>query len=223
MAKVEWAELSDAALVKRIQTGEREAFGVLYDRHYTKVFRHVHLKVGGREDAEDLTQEVFYRALKNIHRLHVPPEGSAYPWLHRITANLIVDFYRAHPMPEENEAWSGLDVAAYLDQMPNGGPSPYEIVERKELYGLVRRAIADLPPDQARVIDYRFVGELSLKEIAAEMERTEGAIKSLLHRAIHNVRAWLEQAGETPTVARVALAEGEVQHHERRGVVRLRR
>jgi len=134
-----------------------------------------------------------------------------------------VDFYRSVPPEPEVEGWSGFDLAAYLEEIPNGSPSPYEIVARQEVREMIRAAIRELPPDQAQAMELRFVGELSLQEIAAEMHRSEGAVKALLHRAVRNVRARRERQSQTATVARAEVVQEEATPHERRGTVRLRR
>lgn len=217
-------EWPDDVLVRRVQEGDREAFAVLHERYYTSLYRLAYLKLGSREEAEDLTQEVFYRALKHIKYLRLVEGQSAYPWLHRIAANLIADYYRSPARQVEVQTWPPEELVAYLESRADEGPSPYELVVRQEVRAALRAALHQLPPDQARAVDYRFFGELSIREIAAEMERPEGAVKSLLHRALQNLRQHLTQTAKAAKIRKVIVeTSAKEQIHERRPTVPIRR
>ena len=85
------------------------------------------------------------------------------------------------------------DVRALMESLQDIGPNPHELAERHETQVLIRAAIATLPPDQADAILLRFGGDLPIQEIAIAMKRTEGAIKSLIHRGLVILRKTLQE------------------------------
>lgn len=175
----------DADLVARAQRGESDAFAALHGRYYSRVYRLAFLKTNNASDAEDIASETFMRALAKLPQFRLTPGGSFYPWLHRIAVNLIVDTCRQRP-PSGIVSLDAPLIAGMRDLLADrldGGESPQKIVERHEVQQLVRSAIASLPDDQGDVLIYRFLGELSLREIVPLMHRSEAAVKSLLHRA----------------------------------------
>ncbi len=190
-------ELSDAALIAAAQRGDVKAFGTLHTRYYTRVYHLAYLKTNNAQDAEDVASETFVRALAHLSRYRSKDEdASVYPWLHRIALNLIVDGSRRRPpsgvVSLDAPVISG--IRTLLDSaLPGAGPTPQEIAERHEVQQLVRSAIAALPEDQSDVLIYRYLGDLSLREIAPLLSRSEAAAKSLLHRAVVNVRREIER------------------------------
>lgn len=215
---------SDRALVARVGAGDMSAFGTLHRRYHAKIYRLAYLKTGDPEDAQDVASEAFCRALKHLREK--PYEfrhcDSLYPWLHRIAHNLLVDRARAQPPggTVSLDATTSDEVSTFLEQLPDDGPSPQELAERHEVQELVRQAIERLPADQATAVMYRFQGDLSIKEIARALRRSEGAVKSLLHRALVTLRRDMQkQLAETASDAvrpsthhPSQKAEGDVPH-----------
>lgn len=202
---------SDAALIAAAQSGDAEAFGTLHARYYKRIYHLAYLKTNNAQDAEDVASETFMRALANLSRFRLDKgHVSFYPWLHRIALNLIVDSCRQRPpsgiVSLDAPVIEGMH--ALLDAQPNSAQSPQEIVERHEVQQLVRSAIAALPPDQGDVLIYRFLGDLSTKEIAPLLNRSEAAVKSLLHRAILALKREIER--------RVEAVERLEAHRDRR-------
>ena len=155
-------------------------FDELYERNFHRVYAYVVRRVGDRHQAEDLTAEVFREALAGIGKF----EWRGVPfiaWLLRIASRAIADHWqrlgRESGTPVEN-----------LNEP--GRPGPEEIERSAMLFQLVDR----LPEAQFRVIHMRFVEQKSIREIAAEMDRSEGAVKQLQLRAIENLRAQMEGA-----------------------------
>ena len=154
-------------------------FAELYENNFERVYAYIARRVRDRHEAEDLTSEVFHQALASLPRF----EWRGVPfaaWLFRIAANAIID--RSKRAAKEREVPASLDLAAEV--------SPHEIEDeigqRARLFQLVDR----LPADQRRVIGMRFAQEKSIREIAAELGRTEGAVKQLQFRALQNLRTW---------------------------------
>lgn len=191
--------VSDQALVKAAKRGDSQAFATLHARYYSRIYRLAYLKTNNASDAEDVASETFLRAFASLPRFDFkgPSDSNSlsfYPWLHRIAINLIVDTNRHRPQAQIVSLDAPL-IAGMRDLLSDRlsdsdeSVNPQDIVERNEVQELVRSAIASMPQDYGEVLIYRFLGELSLKEIAQNMDRSESAIKSLLHRAVVNLRS----------------------------------
>ena len=187
---------SDAALVAAAQRGDVSAFGTLHTRYYLRLYHLAYLKTSNAQDAEDVASETFVRALASLSRLRLKDDASLYPWLHRITVNLIVDGHRRRPpsgvVSLDAPLLAGIRTLLDTENL-DGGPTPHEVAERHEVQQLVRAAIAALPEDQADVLIYKYLGDLSLREIAPLLDRSEAAAKSLLHRAAVSLRREIER------------------------------
>jgi RNA polymerase sigma-70 factor, ECF subfamily len=157
-------------------------FAELYELNFERVYGYIARRVGDRDAAQDLTSDVFHKALANIHSFEwrgVPFAG----WLLRIAANMIVD--RSKRGAKEVTGQELPDLPD-LDKRPR----LEEADQCARLFGLVDQ----LPADQRRVIAMRFAGEKSIREIAQALGRTEGAVKQLQFRALQNLRARMEGA-----------------------------
>lgn len=154
----------------------------LYDQYAPALYRYIYYRLGAKTYAEDLTAEVFVRVLRANR---TPDDWRAY--LYRIAHNLVVDYLRRNP--------------AVLETLPetmlaeNGDPVVH--AEAEEERRRLRRAIARLTPEQQQVIVLKFVQEMSNAEVAQIMDKPEGAVKALQHRALANLREWLEGAPES--------------------------
>lgn len=181
---------TDRQLVERTLEGDTDAFAILHRRYYGRVYRLALVRCRSAQDAEDVASETFVRAIAHLAGYRFQGD-SLFPWLSRIAANLIADMGRR----QRGATFVSLDgadinegVRSLIEGLKSDSPDPQALAERQEVQALVRAAIRGLPPDQADAILLRFVGDLPLKEIAAAMNRTEGAIKSLLHRALIGLR-----------------------------------
>lgn len=218
---------SDAALIAAAQGGDVHAFGALHTRYYKRIYHLAYLKTNNAHDAEDVASETFLRALGNLSRFRLKnAQTSFYPWLHRIALNLIVDSCRQRP-PSGIVSLDALVIEGMhtlLDShLPNSSLSPQAIVERHEVQQLVRSAIAALPEDQGDVLIYRFLGDLSTKEIAPLLGRSDAAVKSLLHRAILALKREIErrvEAVERLEAHRDRQSNASVQREEKQHVGR---
>lgn len=166
-------------LIKKTVRGDSSAFGSLYDHYQPMIYRFVLVKLGRREDAEDITHQVFLSAWQNIgsykHRGH--PFGS---WLYQIARNQVVDHYRA----KKNEASiESVDPEYFV--VP--ASAQFDLATKLEMEK-VRAAIVKLKPDYQDVIILRFVEDLPLRETAEAMQKTEGAVKLMQHRAIKELQ-----------------------------------
>ena len=162
----------ERALVEAAQS-DPARFGELYELHFDRVYAYIARRIRDRAAAEDLTSEVFHKALANIRQF----EWRGIPfvaWLLRIAANAIVDRIKREA---RERALPPIDVVL--------APPPEVDDRRARLYGLVR----ELPADQRRVILLRFSAEKSIRDVAEELGRSEGAVKQLQFRALEALRA----------------------------------
>ncbi len=169
----------DRLLVEAAQK-DPSRFAELYELNCARVYAYIARRVGDRDVAQDLTSDVFHKALASIQSFEwrgVPFAG----WLLRIAANMIVDRSKR----------SGREVSGQ-DDLPE--PSTQPNLEEIDQQGRLFRLVEQLPADQRRVIGMRFAEEKSIREIATELGRSEGAVKQLQYRALQNLRARMEGA-----------------------------
>ncbi len=156
-------------------------FAELYERNFGRVYSYIVRRVEDRHDAEDLTAEVFHEALRNLPRF----EWRGLPfaaWLFGIAAHLLSERWR-NKARRQALFVEGDDLGSD-GKVSSGCASDPKVEERAMLYELVD----GLPPDQRLVILRRFVEQKSVREIAVELGRSEGAIKQLQFRALQNLR-----------------------------------
>jgi RNA polymerase sigma-70 factor, ECF subfamily len=174
-------EQAEECLLVEAAQKDPSRFAELYEINFERVYAFVARRVGDRAAAEDLTSEVFQKALANLRRY----EWRGVPfaaWLLRIAANAIADRGQTvgRELAVEDPPELGADASALVD---------LEEVERR---ARVFRLVGELPEDQRRVIAMRFAEEKSIREIAQALGRTEGAVKQLQFRALQSLRAKIE-------------------------------
>jgi RNA polymerase sigma-70 factor, ECF subfamily len=181
---------SDEALVARAKR-DRDAFGCLYDRYVEQVYQFSYRRVKDHTIAEDITARVFFRALEQLPRFEwrgIPFGG----WLMRIAANLIHDHTGDAQRHVSLRDWTedGTDIAAF-------DPPMEEQYAIRQAASVLWQAVATLPMAEHQVVIYRFARDMSVREIATTMGRTEGAVKQLLFRAVKRLRQRLQHRGLT--------------------------
>ena len=176
----------DVALVRQFRaTGNPACFEALFKKYQTPIFHLVHRMVNG-EDAYDLTQEVFYRALRSLQSFKGDSKFST--WLYTIAKNTCLNHLRETKKRYENEDYS-LDEPSEPGGT-GGGPEPSDpeadvarIVEVRELQRLVDRVLAELTPEQRLLMTLRDFEQLSYEEICQITDLSLVNVKSKLHRA----------------------------------------
>jgi RNA polymerase sigma-70 factor (ECF subfamily) len=154
---------------------DRTAVSALYRRYVQAIYRYVYYRVGEERTAEDLTAEVFLRAIEGLPNYE--PRGAPFAaWLYRIARARTADHFRR----QRRTAASGLD-----EDWPSGEDSLFSQVEQLSHHQELREALAQLTPDQQQVIVLKFAGGFSNTEVASMLGKTEGAVKSLQHRALN--------------------------------------
>ena len=171
------SDADDRALVEAAQR-DRSKFADLYDRHFERVYAFVLGRTRRRDEAEELTSEVFHKALAGFERFEWrgAPFGA---WLIRIAANALAD--RAERASRER----GRPASA--EPVSADPPADAEIGRAEERARLFR-LVDELPRDQRDVIVERFVHERSIRDAAARLGKSEGAVKQLQFRALDQLR-----------------------------------
>src|SRR5215208_2753876 len=166
-------------LVERAQRGDRAALEELYLLHFDRIYSYLHMSVGSRHDAEDLTTQTFLKMLEAIGRFQwrsVPFSA----WLFRIAHNLAMDHFRATKrwQPEE--------------EVPEPEGSAESSAEENALASIGRQSmlelIESLSHEQQQVLTLKFVFNFSNGEAATILDKSEGAVKSLQHRALASLQ-----------------------------------
>src|ERR1700741_3232594 len=174
------------ALVDRAQQGDRDALEELYLIHFDRIYRYLHVSVGNRHDAEDLTTQTFLKMLEAIGKFRWQSAPFS-AWLFRIAHNLAMDHFRA------NKRWQPEEEVP--EPEPDEGTSAeagaFESIGRKSMLELIE----DLSPEQQQVLTLKFVFNFANAEAATILGKTEGAIKSLQHRALATLQ---KQVSEKP-------------------------
>ena len=157
-------------------------FAELYEINFERVYAYIVKRVRDRAETEDLTAEVFHQALANVERF----EWRGIPfaaWLFRIAANLISDRW-------QRTAREVTSDPAVVESVPASAAEIEDVERRATLF----RLVDSLPPEQRRVVVLRFAEQKSIKEVAREIRKSEGAVKQLQFRALTNLRARMEGA-----------------------------
>ena len=167
----------EAELVRAAQRGDRDAFAMLYEANVERVYRYLLGRMGQRADAEDVTAEVFIRAM-NALDTYKPQRVPFVGWLLRIAHNQAVNYFKKQARRRE---------LPLLDTI-NSADDPAERAVRRIAAGGVREAMGDLTDLQREVIGLRFGAQLTIAETARAMNRTEQATKFLQHSALRALR-----------------------------------
>jgi len=169
-------------LVKKATAGQRSAFNQLIDHYQNAIMRMVYYRVRIQMDAEDLTQEIFFKAYRNISRLKDPERFRS--WLFSIAINRVRDYYRKNKflklfgaLPEKEATVSQNKALAYDSKV-------HENLLKQEFWQQVSNALDILSPKEREVFLLRFFDQLSLKEISQTLQKSESTVKTHLYRAL---------------------------------------
>lgn len=158
-----------------IEAAQRDLarFADLYDLYFDRVYAYAARRIGDRAETEDLVSDVFHQALANLRRFEW--RGTPFSaWLYRIAANKIAD--RSERLGRER----AIEPSSETEEADQE-----EAHDRAKVFALVR----ELPEDQRKVLELRFVEEKSTREVAEALGRSEGAIKQLQFRGLESLRA----------------------------------
>ena len=168
----------EESLVRRAQQRDQQAFTQLYEEHFDKIYRYVALRIGNEMEAEDITQQVFLKALHSISSFKW--KGAPFSaWLFRIAHNQVVD----HLRKKTKQATVPID-----NIQVSSSSDPQSLVEQKLDIEQLLSATKRLTEAQREVISLRFASELPIAQVAKIMDKSVGAVKALQHSAIVALR-----------------------------------
>ena len=177
-------------LIRRAQEGDKQAIGELYRVHVDVIYRYVWARVRDDSLAEDLTAQVFLKALEGLPSYE--PSGKPFvAWLYRIAYARIVDHWRKLERRVE---------VPLEETLPSGEPRPEDLLQFEADWVMAMELLSQLTDDQQDVMILRFIGEMSLADVAQTVGKTVGATKALQYRALATLARLLEERrGSVPT------------------------
>ncbi|MEA5079970.1 MAG: sigma-70 family RNA polymerase sigma factor [Anaerolineaceae bacterium] len=180
-------EITDENAVARACAGDSEAFSFLYERNVTRIYNYIYYRIGSDADAEDITSRVFYRAFGHINT-YVEKGVPFSAWLYRIAHNLIANWHRDTHRRKEVPLEDQIELPVKADH-------PERAMEKTQEVEQLLQGIRRLSPDRQQLLILKFVEDFSNAEIANIMGKSEGAIKSLYHRALIALRVEMDKIG----------------------------
>ena len=175
----------ELALIRHAQEGNKQAIGELYRMHVDVIYRYIWARVRDENITEDLTAQVFLKALEGLPSYR--PSGKPFlAWLYRIAYARVVDHWRK----QERRVEVPLE-----ETLPAREPRPEELLEAEADWVTAIDLVAQLTDDQQDVVILRFIGEMSLAEVAETLGKTVGATKAIQYRALASLARLLEKQG----------------------------
>jgi RNA polymerase sigma-70 factor (ECF subfamily) len=164
---------------------EQREFLKHYDENVSAIFRYIFLRVNSKETAQDLASEVFLRAWRqvsvNSKQLTV---NSPKAFFYKVAKNLVVDFYRSKSRKE-------VSLEEITIQIPSPKDDPSEKTGLELELEPIKKALAQIKDDYAEVVIWHYLDELTISEIAGILDKSEGAVRVMLSRALEKVREFL--------------------------------
>jgi RNA polymerase sigma-70 factor (ECF subfamily) len=188
-------EWTDAAAAEQARNGNQHAFRVLVERHSRSVFRLAFRMTGNEQDAEDLVQETFLRAYKQLHRFDGRAAFST--WLYRIAANCSLDLIRARKTRNERQTSASKrdpNTSNWLDRVAAPDPSPERITQSSQLVDLLEPALQQLTELERTAFVMRHYEGCDIEQIACTLGVKENAAKHSIFRAVQKLRRALQPA-----------------------------
>ena len=170
-----------AQTLTKAQAGSDQALADLYNHYFERVYRFIYYRVSHKETAEDLTEEVFVKVFRNLRNLE---QAAAFEgWLFQISRNLVIDYYRSkRPVVPLEEIENTLEYETNI----------VDLVNLQTEQTIFIKLLKELSPEQQQVIKLKFLEDIDNAAIAKIMEKTEGAIRVIQHRAIAKLKELID-------------------------------
>lgn len=181
---------SDRQAVTRVVNGDGDAFRSLVERHSKYVFHVAYRLTGSSQDAEDVVQETFLKAYRQLSRFEARADFRT--WLHRITVNCSIDYIRARRSREIGHDLADLEDAAATEVASGGQPSPERMALSAQIDERVRDAMSGLTRMERAAFVLRHVEGRPIREVASALGLKTEAAKNSIFRAVRKMRAALE-------------------------------
>jgi RNA polymerase sigma-70 factor, ECF subfamily len=190
-------EVTDAAVVAQVLAGDRDAFRVLVERHSRSIFRVVYRMTGNQQDAEEIVQETFLRAYKNLERFE--SRSNFGTWLYRIAVNRALDLLSSRKAQTQMQMKDACQISDDPDpekshqiQLPAAGPGPDRLLISSEIKKKVAQALSLLTPAERVAFTMRHMEGRSIEEISLALNLKASAAKNSVFRAVQKLRQQLE-------------------------------
>ena len=195
-------------LIQRAQTRDPTAISELYNRYAALVLRYLYLRVAEHELAQDLTQEVFIKVINAIGRFEYREEKAFLGWLYTIAANVLNSHRRRRRV-------LSTPIDARDDLIDHRSQDDARAITDRVA---IEQALGQLTRDQQQVVTLRFFADLSNSEIAGMLQRTEGAIKAIQHRALQSLQKIMRRESDECALPAPAPRQRSLLHAERERV-----
>jgi RNA polymerase sigma-70 factor (ECF subfamily) len=184
-------EEQDAAAIERVRSGDGDAFRLLVERHSRNVFRLAFRMTGNEQDAEDVVQETFLRAYRQLKRYE--SRSSFATWLFRIASNYSLDLIRARKRHHENrdlpQLGEDLDI---MQSIPANAPEPDRLAFSNQVQARITAALGELSAQERTAFILRHFEGMSIEEIGSSLGTGTNATKHSIFRAVQKLRRNLE-------------------------------
>jgi RNA polymerase sigma-70 factor (ECF subfamily) len=181
---------SDAVAVARAQAGDQDAFGLLVERHSIRLFQMAYRMTGNEQDAEDVVQETFLRAYKQLNRFE--SRAGFGTWLHRIAANCSVDFLRKRKRQDQQVDPFEPEAEEPMSAVSSRAPAPDDQVFHSEVREKVEAVMDQLTPMERAAFVLRHFEGRSIEDIGRALGTGPNATKQSIFRAVQKMRRALE-------------------------------
>jgi len=183
-------ELGDDIAIGRARRGDRDAFRVLVEQHSRAVFRLAYRMTANQTDAEDIVQETFLKAWKQIGKFD--GRASFGTWLHRICANCSLDLIRARKRKQDLYPRADDDESDPFARLPSESPSPERLAQSSQISAILVPALNELSEMERTAFVMRHYEGLGIEEISVALGVQPGAAKHSVFRAVQKLRRALE-------------------------------
>jgi RNA polymerase sigma-70 factor (ECF subfamily) len=188
-------ELTDLAAVARARSGDTDAFRTLVDRHSRSLFRLAYRMTGNQQDAEDVVQESFLRAYKQLAKFD--ERASFGTWLYRIAMNCSLDLVRARKRRNENAPPADVEIDDPILSLPSPDPDPGRLALSGEVRDRVTDAMNLLSPSERTAFVLRHFEGMCIEDVSRVLGCQPGAAKHSVFRAVQKLRRALEPLAST--------------------------
>jgi len=177
-------------LIQSAQQGDREAFSMLFEENKKMVFGLAFNYTKNKQDAEDILQDTFIKALNGLNKFQLRKHASFSSWLYRIGISCSIDFLRGKKRMKKNLSdWELMDSTT----SDGRGGDPEENASREDLKKKIELLVDNMPPRQKMAFILKHFQQLKIREIAEYMECSEGSVKKQLFRGVESIKGSLKK------------------------------
>ncbi|MES2224250.1 MAG: RNA polymerase sigma factor [Patescibacteria group bacterium] len=179
-------EQTDSEIIKKYLSGDKESLDKIIDKYLAHVYNFVRRLYNNESDATDITQEVFIKVWKNIHKYN--PAQNFKTWLFTIARNTTVDWMRKKKVYVFSDLENGEEDESFADRLVDIEPLPEDIFSQKELKNNLEKLLTTLHPDQKSVIMLHISEDMTFDEISKVLKKPLNTIKSHYRRGLEKLR-----------------------------------